>query len=146
MLSSASGQRGPVEQRQHPARFSWGRMLWPLGIGAALSFFGFIPLMGLPGAVVAEITGSLFGHAATLAKLGPSVWGLAIYVTWIAGAGVPTGCWLLWLVRPKATRTAAFAAGLAGYLLFGATTTLVILKGQTASSSSASASGQAFAD
>lgn len=109
-------------------RKSLARFLVPLAVGGAVSFFGFIPLMGLPGAVVSSLTALLFGFSNTLSAYGPSVWGLAIYVTWLAGAGVPIGCWLLWALRPKAGVAAWIAAGLAGFLVVGAISTVVIVR------------------
>lgn len=103
------------------------RIFGPLAVGAAAALFGFVPLMGLPGGFVAELTGLLFGFSGTLAAYGPSVWGLAIFVTWFAAAGIPVGCWLLWAMRPAAGMAAWIGAGLAGYVVAGAITTIVIV-------------------
>lgn len=96
-----------------------GRIALPILTGAALSFFGFIPLMGLPGAVFLEAAALWPGFPERLAAMGPGAWGSAIFTTWCAGAGVPLGCWLLWAARTRARAWAWVAAGAAGYILTG---------------------------
>lgn len=104
-----------------------GRILVPAAVGAALSFFGYMPLLGLPGALFLQAAGALFGLTKRLSDMGPGVWGLAIFVTWCAGIGVPAGCWLLWAIRAKTRVVGWIAAGFAGYAVMGLATAVATI-------------------
>jgi hypothetical protein len=69
-------------------------LFWVLSISILTAVFGFIPLLGIPGAIWIEIylkIAGIFGYSLDLLKIGPGAWVLAIWVTWLWPIGIILG-------------------------------------------------------
>ncbi len=91
-------------------------MRWSFAIALAIAILGFIPLMGLPGAVIlslGESSATILGFHLVCLK-GDRAWPAAILATWIWPVFIP----LSYFVVFKATKISSKAAQWIMFFLF----------------------------
>ncbi|MBY0546884.1 MAG: hypothetical protein K2W95_06305 [Candidatus Obscuribacterales bacterium] len=88
-------------------------MKWSIIVALGIAIFGFIPLMGIPGAIVLSI-GELCAEAFKVDLLcmkGDHAWPAAILATWIWPVTIPISCFLsfrLWKAPATSARWGLF--------------------------------------
>ncbi len=87
------------------------------GVAIALAVFGFVPGMGLPGALVfttfALVAELVYGKGIINRISDDAIWPIAIFMTWLWPISIPVGWLVGWGLlghSPKATKTLATAA------------------------------------
>jgi hypothetical protein len=102
------------------------RIVWALISTAILFVLGFLSL-GIPGALMIELTGSIFSPLGARIPTGDQAWPAAILVAVLMPLGVLVSA--LWLARrnPSARTGASFGWGALGYLAAGVLLSLVVV-------------------
>lgn len=98
------------------------------GVAIALAVFGFIPGMGLPGAIVfaafSLVAELVYGRGIINRISDDAIWPIAIFMTWLWPISLPVGWLVGWGVMGRFPQTTKTLAMLAVMVLWGLGLTL----------------------
>jgi hypothetical protein len=102
------------------------RIVWAVIATAILLVLSFITL-GIPGALVIELTGALFAPLGANVPTGDQAWPAAILVAFLMPLGALASALVLARRNPAAGKAASFGWGALGYLAAGVLLSLLVV-------------------